>query len=68
VQLLVARAAARERELLDAVAAEGRVRVAVDEAGIAQRPRPSTSSTSPSSGRSSRIAPTASIVAPSQST
>ena len=32
VQLLVARAARAQRELLDAVAAEGRVRVAVDEA------------------------------------
>src|SRR5579864_7701882 len=33
VQLLVARAARAQRELLDPVAAEGDVRVAVDEAG-----------------------------------
>ena len=49
------RAPARaQRELVDAVAGEARVRVAVDEPGIADSPRPSISSTSPSRRREVR--------------
>ncbi len=40
VQLLVARARGAERELLDAVAAERRMRMAVDEAGDRAEPAP----------------------------
>ena len=69
MQLLVARAGRAEGELVDPVAAERRVRVAVDQTrGLRSAPRPSSSSSSPSGTRRSRMRPTASIVGPSQST
>ena len=61
VQLLVARSAGAERELLDAIAAQCRMGVAVDEAGHRAEPAPSSSSTLPSRRGRSRIRPTESI-------
>ena len=66
VQLLVARAAGAQRELADAVTAERRMRVAVDEPGHRAQPGAVELLDVAVERRRSRIRPTAAIVSPRQ--